>query len=84
MDNFAPPHKRTPSIALNSAKKYVSRVHRNSKLILTFNIMVYATREKRFQQRASEEIGTEKLRFRYMQQLHRYDYLWLDFSTPHL
>jgi hypothetical protein len=47
MDNFAPPHKRTPSIALNSAKKYVSRVHRNSKLILTFNIMAYATREKK-------------------------------------
>jgi len=81
MDNFAPPHKRTPSIALNSAKKYVSRVHMNSKLILTFNIMAYATTEKRYQQRASEEIVTEKLR---LQQLHMYDYLWLDFSTPHL
>jgi len=46
--------------------------------------MAYATREKRFQQRASEETGTEKIRFRYMQQLHMYDYLWLDFSTPHL
>ena len=43
--------------------------------------MAYATTEKRYQQRASEEIVTEKLR---LQQLHMYDYLWLDFSTPHL